>query len=124
MATDSSVFLRFSRRSNFSSFSGRKKGGGQVSSICPDPHHLLAIGAQPKKAPTPNAAQPFLSKCSPRQHVWESPKRLHLKAQQGGGAASPGGSSGSSLGGPVVRLPPGVLSGQAETEGSWALLGE
>ena len=30
MATDSSMFFRFSCRSNSSSFSGRKKGGGQM----------------------------------------------------------------------------------------------
>ena len=78
MATDSSMFLRFSCRSNFSSFSGRKKGGGQVSSISTDPQNLVAVAAGPKKAPTPNAAQLFLSKCSRRQHVWEAPKGLRL----------------------------------------------
>ena len=72
MATDSSMFLRFSCRSNFSSFSGRKKGGGQVSSIGTDPQNLVAVAAGPKKAATPNALNRFSPNCSQRQHVWES----------------------------------------------------
>lgn len=125
MATDSSVFLRFSRRSSFSSFSGRKKGGGHLSaSICPDPHHLLAIGAGPKKAPAPNAAQLFLSKCSRRQHVWESHQKGYTRKPSKVVARPP-------QEGPPARpwVAPWCASLRAsylvkQRQGSWALCGE
>lgn len=123
MATDSSMFCGSPAEATLAPSLGRKG----VVDRCPRSAQILTtfwLWCWAQKCPTTLTLQLLSPNAAEAQHVGEANKRaIHVKAQRGG-VASPEGSSGSSLSGPVRPSPPGrPHPAEAETGGQLGLLG-